>query len=101
MASFASIALNLAPLAADMVGKILNMKKEGKAKNDLQARIEKLENYEVEQANLINKLIHKVEYLQVRQRKLQTLVIAAIVFSLVSLIFAAVIFFTSISAVNI
>lgn len=86
--SFASIALSLAPLAADMVGKILHMKKEGKSEKNLQERIKKLENYEVEQAKLIKKLINKVEYLQVQQKKIKRMAMAAFIFGLLALLIA-------------
>ena len=82
---FASIALSLAPIAADMVGKIMNMKKDGKTKNDLQMRIEKLESYEVEQAQLIKKLVNKIEYLQKQQRRLKRVAVASIVIGVIAL----------------
>lgn len=84
--SLASIALSLAPLAADMVGKIINMKKEGKSEKGLKERIDKLENYEVEQAKLIKKLINKVEYLQVQQKRSRRLAMTAFIFALLSLL---------------
>jgi hypothetical protein len=87
--SLASIAISLAPLAADLAGKILNMKKDGKSEKNLQERIEKIENYEIEQAKLIKKLTHKVEYLQVQQKKLKRMAIAAFIFGILALSVAA------------
>lgn len=85
----ASIAISLAPFAAELVGKVLNMKTEGKSKKDLQERISKIENYEIEQAKLIKKLTHKVEYLQVQQKKLKRRMIAALIFGIFALLLAA------------
>ena len=66
----ANLALSLAPLAADLVGKIVGMKKDANSKKDVELRLEKLENYEVEQARLIQELTLKVEFLQKSQKKL-------------------------------
>lgn len=66
----ANIAISLAPMAADLVGKVLNIKKEASEKNDLSSRVEKLENYEVEQAKLLEELTLKVDYLMQKNRSL-------------------------------
>ena len=66
----ANIAISLAPMAADLVGKVLNLKKEAGEKNDISDRVEKLENYEVEQAKLLEELTLKVDYLMQKNRSL-------------------------------
>ena len=65
---FANIALSLAPIAADLATRMFNIKKEAKSKKDLEERLSKLENYEVEQAKLIADLVVKVEQLQKKQK---------------------------------
>lgn len=81
----ANIALSLAPMAADMVGKILNLKKEANEKSDLDERVEKLENYEVEQAKLMEELSLKVDYLYRKNRTLSWIVSIALWFAVLSL----------------
>ncbi|MGK7389233.1 MAG: hypothetical protein ACNS60_02745 [Candidatus Cyclobacteriaceae bacterium M2_1C_046] len=90
----ANIAISLAPVAADLFGKVVNIKKEAGEKKDISTRVEQLENYEVEQAKLLEELTLKVDYLQQRNRTLSWMAGIAIWLGIFSFIGIIVLIFT-------
>lgn len=90
----ANIAISLAPMAADLLGKVIKIKKESPEKKDIESRVEQLENYEVEQAKLLEDLSLKVDYLQHRNRTLSWVAGIAIWLGIISFIGMIILFFT-------
>lgn len=91
----ANIAISLAPIAADLFGKVVNIKKEAGQKKDLADRVEQLENYEVEQAKLLEELSLKVDYLQQKNRTLSWIAGIAIWLSVLSFLAIILLLFFS------
>lgn len=89
----ANIAISLAPVAADLFGKVINIKKDAGEKKDTETRLEQLENYEVEQAKLLEELTLKVDYLQQRNQYLTWMAGIAIWLSTLSFIGIIVLYF--------
>lgn len=89
------IAISLAPYAADLLTKIVGYKKDAKSNNNIEERLGRLEDYEVQQAKLVKELAEKVEQLQNRYKRLYSAFVFVILFAAALVVGSIFLYFTA------